>query len=362
MLRIILGIVLIAVITGLGNLLLNRMLRAPRKSKYGRAKARALYPIVGICCAILSIGIIYIMLTSHRNRLNFGVVPCLIITFVAGMVMIWQWVSERIWYDKTSFVVRDFWMVKRKYAYKDITGICHASEIYLILGETKVAVSSLLEGGERFVRTALKGYAEANNGEEVPRVSKAPRKAINGSIQASNDFAMVGALMLTLLGGMLIVINLHPSEITSEHFEASLVNVVDYVSEDEQGLTFYLQDLEDPFVIRDFPRYAQNTNLLRQADGKPTKFSVYAEYMTASRSRDAYYHVCSMSDENGNVYVTFDMTWAQEREWRRIINIGICGLLIVFIIWGAANVISARSPQRHKLLDWLFSLRKSKRW
>ncbi|MDC7291015.1 hypothetical protein NXH76_24820 [Blautia schinkii] len=349
MLRIVLGIVFIMVISGLGHLALNYGRRASKNSKRGYARLKIFCLIFGIVAFIFWGWFIYITLLSHINRENLGLLPCSSVFLIACVVMVWQWISERIWYDKTSFVVRNFWMVKRKYAYKDITGICKTTDVYLIVGETSIAVSALMEGGERFIHAAQKGYAEANKGEHIPRVFRRPRKAINGNLAVSHDFVFIGALLLTLLGGFLLSLNLHPSEMTSEHFEASIENVY----ESEEDLVFYLQNQEEPFVIKDFWEYAKNIHLLREPDVKDTTFSVYAEYKPASRSRDAYYHVCSMGDGNGNIYVTFDLTWHQEREWRSSSSIMIGIFLIIIIISGVACAISARNPEKHKLLYWL---------
>lgn len=357
MLRIILGIVLIAVISGLGNLLLSCMLSAPRKSKYGCAKVRPLYPIVGLGCVILSAGTIYIMLSSHRSRLNFGLTPVFLVIFFAGMVMIWQWISQRIWYDEASFAVRNFWMIKRKYAYKDITGIFRTSHVYIIVGKTKISIDSSIAGGDKFVRAAIKGYAKANNGEEIPRARRLPRDAFNGNIADSDGYIVIGILLLAFFGGMLLSFYVRPSEITSEHFEAPMENA----SVGTEDMTFYLTSQEEPFVIEDFRNYAQNIDMLWETVSKSQKLSVYAEYKPGHRTASGHYQVYSMSDENGNVYVTFDMTWQQERGVRMSLTIACGGLLVLMVIYGVACVIASRNPEKHKLLYKLCFSKKGKR-
>lgn len=346
MLRIIWGIALIAAISGLGHFLLNYMRRAPKKSKRGCARVRALYPIVGTICAVFFGGVICAMFASHRSRLNYGLLPGFGVICIGGVVMVWQWISERIWYNKTSFVVRNFWMVKKKYDYKDITGIFIGAQVYIIVGRTKIAISSAIEGGERFLRTAQKGYAEANNGADIPRARTLPRDVFNGNVDDSSEYIMVALLLLSFLGGTLLYINLPPSKVTSDYFEAPMENG----SAGAVDLNFYLQTQEEPFVIKDFRKYAQNIDQFWSTADKSIKLSVYAEYMAASRSRSAYYHVCSLSDENGTEYVTFDMTRQQEREWRKTGVILIGGFLAVMVLYGTACVVAARNPEKHKRL------------
>ena len=53
-------------------------------------------------------------------------------------------------------------MVQRKYSYADITGIVDGKHVYIILGNTKIAVVHSMEGGDRFIRTVRERYAEIN--------------------------------------------------------------------------------------------------------------------------------------------------------------------------------------------------------
>lgn len=259
---------------------------------------------------------------------------------------IWAWYSEKIWYDEDSFVVRNFWMVKKKYSYTDITGYYTSDVFYFIMEKKKIPVNTLIEGGWEFMETARRKYAEANNGESIPEASKLPGDIFNGHITGANDIIFVAVLLVAFGVGTLIYVHIPPSGMTSEHFEGTARGV----QADGEKLTFYVKGEEAPFIIKDFREYGQSMDMIWDIPAKFTKVFVDAEYVASSNGNPGYYCVYNMSDENGNVYVTFDKAWELEKERRKGGDIIIGIILIVLVICGTVCVVAGRNPRKYRRL------------
>lgn len=347
MLRVVIFILFIAAIGFAVHCFFEFVLRRADRPKRGIVKPNAGLLVLGIISVVFLVGITYMVVRVHYDRFNLGMAVILGFFAAVGVMMIIHWFTFRIWYNETHFTVRNFWGKRRTYAYTDITGMYVGKSECLLMGKRKVEIIMYMEGGDRFLHIADKKYAQANDGKHIPDVKKLPGDIFNGRFEHAADYGVLTVIFLVAYLGFLMPLIIYPSDKFSEYFETTLY-MRPVIRDDDMAL--YFKDQEAPFLIRQYAQYSQNTELIEENMGAQSKYYVNAEYHASTKTNQAFYHIINMTDNRGNVYVTYDMIWDQEAGRRKVFGIGGVIFFAVVAGYGALCVIACRNPEKHRRL------------
>ena len=174
------------------------VLRQPKKAKKGKVYLHALLAIIGIigCTAFL----IPTLITAFTEE-----TPWISLAFLAfslfGASFIVAFVNCRVSYDQDGFVAKNFFGIKRKYTYDQVTAIKEGMhENYLYVGKRRIMIDEFAIGGAEFIGFVAKKYRAIHDGRALPVIRKTKGDIFNGNVEDVFGFMFayisVGVLIL----------------------------------------------------------------------------------------------------------------------------------------------------------------------
>ena len=135
-------------------------------AKKGLVSYSKFFLIHGIIFIVISLIFAYLTRSSDKN---FALFVILLAPFLCGSFFIILYINCRINYNDDTFTSKNFFGIKHKYSYHQITGIQEKKNgTYIILGEKKIMVDSQARGKDAFIIFVCQKYKKIHNGRFIP--------------------------------------------------------------------------------------------------------------------------------------------------------------------------------------------------
>ena len=163
-------------IPGLTSLVVNGVLDFMRKNAKEKTPQKR---IVCLSALLLILGIIgfapfFIVAVTLLFFEDARVYSLMFFLFsLLGGSMIIGFVNCRIYYDDNGFISKNFFGIKRKYTYDQVTAIKeNLHERILYVGKRRVLVDEFAVGGKEFISLVKKKYHTMHDRKSLPRIYK----------------------------------------------------------------------------------------------------------------------------------------------------------------------------------------------
>lgn len=169
--------------------------------KGNRVSFSVLFLAIGIIGFILSGGFTIFTLLQKDIQEHIWIVLLVSLLNLLPLSIIIAFINSRVIYDESGFTHKNFFGIKRKYTYDQITGIRFApNETFLYVGKRKIMIDELHVGHKEFIFFVKKQYHKVYK-NEIPRI-KPEKDIFNGNVQGASGFILV-FVILAVCGVML---------------------------------------------------------------------------------------------------------------------------------------------------------------
>ena len=316
-------------------------LRQPKKAERGKVYLPKFFAILGVIFS--TIFLIPTIITAFLDEPIW--VPILFCALsLLGASFIIAFVNCRVTYDEDGFVAKNFFGVKRKFTYDQVTAIKeNMHEDYIYIGKRKVMIDMLSVGGIEFIAHVRKRYRTIHKGQALPKIHKTKHDIFNGNVNDVFGFMFAYIMISVVIVGFAIflvwyiyfnpntVANTVEQEVT---FTSCTTNGDEIVLRSSDNKLYKIRFIEDGF---------DSTKIKAISDGK-TVVKTYSKEVTPD-DEENYYSIKAILLDDTNL-LSFDETnrWHQE-EYRPLIFFPV----IFAILWGAfvaGSIIVGRNPKK----------------
>ena len=316
-------------------------LRQPKKTEKGKVYLPKFFVILGLITS--PIFLIPTLITAFSN-VPIGV-PILFFAFsLLGASFIIAFVNCRVSYDEEGFVAKNFFGIKRKFTYDQITAIKeNMHENYIYLGKRKVMIDAFSIGGVKFIAHAKKKYRTIHKGQELPKIYKTKHDIFNGNVEDVFGFVFVDIMISVVIVAFSVLliwfIYCNPSTVDN-----TIEHSISFTSCTTNGDEIVLTSLDNKlYKIRFIGEEFDSTEIKAISDGK-TVVTTYSKEITPD-DEENYYSIKAILHED-TYLLSFDETnrWHQDEYWMLIFF-----PVIFAIAWGAfvtMSIIVGRNPKK----------------
>ena len=147
--------------------LLNWIRRKPEKAMPGTVRLPRFLLLIGVIVTTFFLALIIIVVSTKQ------LIALVILLSLAclGAILIIAALNYSIQYDEESFTYRNFWGIRRKFFYSDLTGISGITrDIKLFAGKHVIRIDELAIGDKEFLGMAQKKYRITHDGRPIPKM------------------------------------------------------------------------------------------------------------------------------------------------------------------------------------------------
>ena len=316
-------------------------LRQPKKAEKGKVYLPKFFVILGIITS--TIFLIPTLITAFLDEPIW--VPILFFAFsLLGASFIIAFVNCRVWYDEDGFVAKNFFGIKRKFTYDQVTAIKeNMHEDYICIGKRKVMIDEVSVGGIEFIAYVRKRYRTIHKGQALPKIHKTKHDIFNGNVDDVFGFMfayiMIGVVIVAFT--IFLVWYIYGNPCTVDNTIEQEVSFTSFIAKDDEivlrssdNKLYKIRFMEDGF---------DSTKIKAISDGK-TVVKTYSKEVTPEDEENYYSIKAILLDDT--YLLSFDETnrWHQEESWPLIF------LPVIFaIVWGAyvaGSIIVGRNPKK----------------
>ena len=318
------------------------VLRQPKKAKQGEVHLPALLAIIGIVgCAAFLIPTIITAFTEPK--------PWISLAFLAfsllGASLIVAFINCRVSYDRDGFVAKNFWGIKRKYTYDQVTGIKEGiHENYLFIGKRKVMIDELAVGGAEFIGFVRKQYRTTHNGRALPVIRKTKGDIFNGNVEDVFGFMFayisVSVLILVTMAILVWYVFLTPSSVANtEERQAS------FESYTVEKTVIRLSASDDRiYSVRTVGKDYDVDRIKALCDSE-TVYTVYVKEVTPDDGEE-YYSVKAIRYEDSYI-LSFEETNTRHRQEYWVLPLFPLGFALMWGIYVFFSIKVGRNPKKY---------------
>ena len=314
----------------------------PEKAEKGHVKIRKSVGIIGgigfAFCLTLAI------ITTYAGVSRW--VPVLFFVFaLLSAILIIAFLNCRISYDEEGFVTKNFFGIKRKYTYSQVTSIRETpQQKYIDVGKRSVELDIICVGTDEFIAVVEQKYSLLHGGQSIPQREKAKYDLFDGNVvnaeQKLGMYICIGIMLIVAVVAAVVYTFFSPK--TADN---TIKHTVCFIScdvrEDEVVLTSVDGQI---YAIRFIDEQFDAQKFAALCDGK-TLVTTYSIEITPD-DREDYYAIKAI-EHNGTYLLTFEETnrFHTQEYWPLIaFAAGLCLLWLAYIA-GAVKV--GRNPQRY---------------
>lgn len=310
-------------------------LRKSKKAKEGKVCLPGAYALIGgigfsmfFACAVVS---------AFTEQVLWVSALFLAISLV-GLSLLVAFVNCRITYDENGIVSKNFFGIKRRFTYDQMTALREEmQESFVYFGKKKIAVDRFAAGGYEFLAYAEMRYKKIHGVASVPRVKN--KGVFKGNVNDAGGFlavySIVGVVFLGFLVAMICIYLIPASPSTTEERRAVFVSCS---FDQKKGVSATLKATTgDSYVVR-YPGDVID-ELRKLCDGK-TEATVYS-----GKTGKNVYQAKSIVWQ-GKTVLSFEET---NRILRRIGTPAIILVAVINLLWWAfvaLSVIVGRNPRK----------------
>lgn len=324
------------------------LLSQPKPGEKGRVRLPKFLPVLGVVSMVLFL--IPACITAFGEEEDVGVFWAFVAFAALGASLIVAYCNCRIAYDRDGFTAKNFFGIKRRFGYDEITGIrWELHENVLCLGRRKVVIDSMAVGGGEFLLYASQQYRKIHK-KPIPDASKEKKDLFNGHIKGAWECIFAYILVyLVILGFSAFVIHsiwgdpVKEPETRTLCFSACEKEDGDLLLQSSGGETARIE-----FVPQDYDASA----LKALCDGV-TPLELEGKVMEPDGG-EPYFRVVRVSCGGRELLSREEAKAFQTEEYRPLIFFP----AVFFLVWSGfviASVIVGRNPQKYpKLARKLF--------
>ena len=318
------------------------LLRRPKEAKEGKVYLPKFLAVVGLITSTFFLVLSFISAYSGKA---YGASVGFFCFSLLGAAFVIAFVNCRISYDQDGFVAKNFFGIKRKYTYDQVTAIEEKwGDEYVYMGKRRVLVAELSVGGNNFINLVKKKYRAIHNGEFIPKIQNKKRDIFNGNVKDAPAFiiayAIFGVAILALSAFLVWDFYLTPRTLddTVEQqviFETWEAYDKDIVLTSYDGRIYKINNADESFG-------AERLNVI--CDGK-TVVTTYADEYTTDDGV-VYYSLAAIL--NGDTYIlSVDEINSMHRQ--AVFPVMLIAIAMV-IVWAAlfmATIVVGRDPKKY---------------
>ena len=316
-------------------------LRQPKKAERGKVYLPKFFVILGLITSTFFL--IPTIITAFSDEPIW--VPILLCAFsLLGASFIIAFVNCRVSYDEDGFVAKNFFGVKRKFTYDQVTAIKeNMHEDYIYIGKRKVMIDEFSVGGIEFIAYVRKRYRTIHKGQALPKIHKTKHDIFNGNVDDVFGFMfayiMIGVVIVAFAIFLVWYIYFTPNTVAN-----TVEQQVTFTSCTTKGDEIVLRSSDNKlYKIRFIEDGFDSTKIKAISDGK-TVVKTYSKEVTPD-DEENYYSIKAILLDDTNL-LSFDETnrWHQEEYWPLIFF-----PVIFAIVWGAyvaGSIIVGRNPKK----------------
>ena len=318
------------------------VLRQPKKAKKGKVYLPALLAIIGIIgCTGFLIPTLITAFTEETPWISLGFLAFSLL----GASLIVAVVNCRVSYDQDGFVAKNFWGIKRKYTYDQVTAIKEGMhEDYLYVGKRRIMIDEFAIGGAEFIGFVSKKYRATHGGRNLPVVRKTKGDIFNGNVEDVFGFMFayisVGVLCVVFL--IFIIWSVYFQQYTAENTIMQQVTFNSYTVQKQNIVLDAGADL--PYKVNTGGRDFDADKIKALCDGK-TAYTVYVKEITPDDSQDYYMIKAIMQGEEYEL--SFEQTNAQHVQENRVLIIFPVAFAVLWGIYVFLSIRVGRNPQKY---------------
>lgn len=327
-------------------------LRQPKAGNAGEVYLPKFFVIIGTITSVFFL--IPALITTVFSDEPMGVSVLFLLLALVGASLVIAFINCRISYDQDGFVSKNFFGVKRKYTYEDVTAIKeNVHEKYIYVGKGRIMVDEFSIGGEDFVKLVKTKYRTIHGGKSLPRRDDKKYDIFNGNVRDAGGFLIVyGLVAATTVGFLLFTVYnayLSPST-TTNTIEQTVCFMSCAVLEDEIVLTS-----EDHLTYKiSFTDEEFDAKAIQDICSGETRVTVYSKKVS-QENEDEYYSIKAIMHNGGYLLSFVETNKLRSQEYRPMILIA----LAMCLAWGlfvAASIVVGRNPQRFskRVVHWFF--------
>lgn len=316
-------------------------LRQPKKAEKGKVYLPKFIVILGLITS--TIFLIPTLITAFSDGPIWGPIVCFVFSFL-GLYLIIAFINCRVSYDEEGFTVKNFWGIKRKYTYDQVTAIKeNMHEDYIYIGKRKVMIDEFSVGGIEFIAYVRKRYRTIHNGQALPKIHKTKHDIFNGNVEDVSGFVFVYIMFSVLIVAFAIFLVWY-IYFTPNTAANTVEQQVSFTSHIVEGNEIVLTSSDNKlYKIRFIGDGFDSDEIKSICDGK-TVITIYSKEITPD-DEDDYYSIKAILNE-GAYLLSFDETnrWHQEEYWPLLFF-----PVIFAIVWGAyiaGSIIVGRNPKK----------------
>ena len=153
--------------------------RLPKKGKDGLVHMPKAVAIIAIVCTLLFLA--GAIVTAFMGEIaSIG----LFLFALLGVILLLGFINCRIYYDEEGFTAKNFFGVKKRYTYKEITLIQEAVyDTRVYIGKRKVVIEAFAVGKEEFLRLARSKYTKRTSVTNRDKQPKTKGDIFNGNVR-----------------------------------------------------------------------------------------------------------------------------------------------------------------------------------
>ena len=319
-------------------------LRYFRQSKQAEENTVYLPKLFAILGAISSaIFLIPALITVFSDGSLWKPIPFLLLSLL-GAALIIAFVNCRISYDEEGFVSKNFFGVKRKFTYQQVTAIKeNMFEKFIYIGKRRILVDQFSIGGDTFIKLVKRKYRTMHDGQSLPKIHKTKHDIFKGNVKDTGGFLFTYILIGVLVIGLLIFA-IHLTYFTTSTPRNTIKQSVHFVScttkEEEIVLTsanhqiYIIQFIDKQFDVKDIQDLCDGNKLV----------TIYSKEITPADGEN--YYLAKAIAYNNNYVLSFDETNKLHRqEYTLLVIVAV----VMCFAWGALvsfSIIIGRNPKK----------------
>ena len=318
------------------------VLRQPKKAKKGKVYLPALLAIIGIIdCTVFLIPTLITAFTEET--------PWISLAFLAfslfGAAIIVAFVNCRVSYDQDGFVAKNFFGIKRKYTYDQVTAIKEGMhEDYLYVGKRRIMIDEFAIGGAEFIGFVAKKYRTIHDGRALPVVRKTKGDIFNGNVEDVFGFmfAYISVGVLILIFAIFLAWHAFLTPYSVENTTEQRVSFESYTVE-KTGIRLAASD-NRIYSVRTVGKDYDTKRIKALCDGE-TAYTVYVKEITPDDGEN-YYSVKAIKQEDSYI-LSFEESNAQHRQEYWVLLLFPLGFAMIWGVYVFFSIKVGRNPQKY---------------
>lgn len=314
-------------------------LRQQKKTEKGKVYLPKFFVLSGLITS--SVFLIPAIITAFSDEPIW--IPILLAAFsLLGATLMIAFVNCRISYDEEGFIVKNFFGIKRKFTYDQVTAIWeNMHEDYIYIGKRKVMIDGFSAGGTEFIAYVRKIYSTIHNGQALPQIRK--HDIFNGNVKDASSIMFAYVMISVIIVAFAIFVVCHifftPSTIDNTVEQEVIFESCD-IREDE---IFLITSDNQLYKIKLIGEGINTEEIESICDGK-TIVTTYSKEVAPDDEED-YLIKAILNDDT--YLLSFEETNRLYREeyWPMVFI-----PVVLAILWGsviAVSIIVGRNPKKY---------------